>query len=173
SSLDASLALDAGTYNVTVQESDNCGWSSKANVQLTVTSSGSSNPPPKAMSFSNLQNQKGWSGYALLPPSWGICSSCTGTGDELKWTWTQNANSPSMDGLSTKSVYGGGNYQWGDVLWNNHLIGSFSSQNLADSKHTLNPSLHSFTYDVYFWVKDASVSQALEFDINQFTGGKS
>jgi hypothetical protein len=33
--------------------------------------------------------------------------------------------------------------------------------------------LHSFTYDVYFWVSKASVSQALEFDINQFTGGKS
>ena len=45
SSLDASLALNAGTYNVTVQESDNCGWSSKANVQLTVTGSASGNPP--------------------------------------------------------------------------------------------------------------------------------
>jgi hypothetical protein len=78
-----------------------------------------------------------------------------------------------MDGISTKSNYGGGTYQWGDVLWNNHLIGSFSSQGLADTKHTLNPTLHNFTYDVYFWVKDASVSQALEFDINQFTGGKS
>jgi hypothetical protein len=78
-----------------------------------------------------------------------------------------------MDGISTKSVYGGGSYQWGDVLWNNHIIGSFSSQGLPDTKHTLNPTLHNFTYDVYFWVKDASVSQALEFDINQFTGGKS
>ena len=173
SSLDTSLSLSAGTYNVAVQESDNCGWSSRATVTLTVKSSGSTEPPPPVMTVSNLQNQKGWSGYALLPPSWGICSSCTGTGAELKWSWTQNATSPSMDGLSTKSVYGGGNYQWGDVLWNNHLIGSFSSQGLADTKHTLNPSLHNFTYDVYFWVKDASVSQALEFDINQFTGGKS
>ncbi len=173
SSLDTNLSLSAGTYNVAVKESDNCGWSSKATVQLTVSSSGSGNPPPQAMSFSNLQNQKGWSGYALLPPSWGICSSCTGTGAELKWSWTQNATSPSMDGLSTKSVYGGGNYQWGDVLWNNHIVGDFSSQGLPDTKHTLNPTFHSFTYDVYFWVKDASVSQAMEFDINQFTGGKS
>jgi hypothetical protein len=170
SSLDTSLALSAGTYDVAIQEWDNCGWSSKAMLTLTVTSSPSGNP---GMSFSNLQSQKGWSGYALLPPSWGICSSCTASGPELKWSWTQNATSPSMDGLSTKSVYGGGNYQWGDVLWNNHLIGSFSSQGLADSNHTLNPTLHKFTYDVYFWVKDASVSQALEFDINQFTGGKS
>jgi hypothetical protein len=59
------------------------------------------------------------------------------------------------------------------VLWNNHLIGAFSSQGISDSNHTLVPTLHNFTYDVYFWVKDASVSQAMEFDINQFTGGKS
>jgi len=71
-----------------------------------------------------------------------------------------------------KSVYGGGTVQWADVLWNNHIIGNFSSQGILDSAHTLVPSLHNFTYDVYFWVKDASVSQALEFDINQYTGGK-
>ena len=121
----------------------------------------------------NLQSQSGWSGYALLPPSWGICSSCTSTGSRLKWSWTPKVSSPSMDGISTKSVYGGGTTQWGDVLWNNHLIGSFSSQGLPDSNHTLTASLHSFTYDVYFWVSNASVSQAMEFDINQFTGGKS
>jgi hypothetical protein len=174
SSLDTKIALNAGTYNVAVQEWDNCGWSSKAMLTLTVGSSTSGNPPPSSgMSFPNLQNQKGWSGYALLPPSWGICASCTPAGPQLKWSWTQNVSSPSMDGVSTKSVYGGGTYQWGDVLWNNHLIGSFSSQGLPDTSHTLNPTLHNFTYDVYFWVKDASVSQALEFDINQFTGGKS
>jgi hypothetical protein len=174
SSLDTSLQLNAGNYYVTVKESDNCGWSSVAKISLTVTSSSSGNPPPTSgMSFSNLQNQKGWSGYALLPPSWGICSTCTSTGPKLKWGWAQNATSPSLDGLATKSSYGGGNYQWGDVLWNNHLVGDFSSQGLADTKHTLNPTFHSFTYDVYFWVKDASVSQAMEFDINQFTQGKS
>jgi len=78
-----------------------------------------------------------------------------------------------MDGLTTKSYYGGGTVKWGDVLWNNHIVGSFSSQGLPDYNHTLVPTIHNFTYDVYFWVKDASVSQAMEFDINQFTGGKS
>src|SRR5438874_5080689 len=38
SSLDASLSLNAGTYSIAVQESDNCGWSSKATLTLTVTS---------------------------------------------------------------------------------------------------------------------------------------
>ena len=35
------------------------------------------------------------------------------------------------------------------------------------------PSLHYFTYDVYFWIGNTSSSQALEFDINQFVNGKS
>src|SRR5437764_15189043 len=78
-----------------------------------------------------------------------------------------------MDGKSTKSVYGGGNVQWSDAFWNVHLIGGMSSQGLKDTNNTIVPSLHDFTYDVYFWVGDASVSQAMEFDINQFVGGKS
>jgi hypothetical protein len=173
--LDTNLALGAGTYDITVQEWDNCGWSSKASLTLTVGTAGvpQTTPTPTGTTFANLQSQKGWSGYALLPPSWGICSTCTSTASQLSWSWTQGVTSPSMDGLTTSSHYGGGTVKWGDVLWNNHLIGAFSSQGISDSSHTLLPTLHNFTYDVYFWVKDASVSQALEFDINQFTGGKS
>ena len=180
--LNSSLSLGKGTYDVAIQEWDKCGASSKAMVKVVVDSStddkssgsgsGSSSSSSSARTFSNLQSQGGWSGYALLPPSWGICASCTSTGSQLKWSWTEHVSSPSMDGKSTKSVYGSGKTQWGDVLWNNHLIGSFSSQGLADTKHTLAPTLHKFTYDVYFWVSNAEVSQAMEFDINQFVNGK-
>jgi hypothetical protein len=178
SRLDTSLSLGSGTYNIAVQEWDACGASSKAALKLTVGSdpvskTGGSGSGSSGRTFANLQSQKGWSGYALLPPSWGICSSCTSTGTRLKWSWTPHVSSPSMDGDSTKSYYGGGTTQWGDVLWNNHLIGNFSSQGLPDTNHTLVPTLHYFTYDVYFWVADVSLSQALEFDINQFTLGKS
>lgn len=171
--LDTSLSLSSGTHNVAVQEWDKCGASSKAMMQITVGGSNSpaQTPSTSAITVTDLQSQKGWSGYALLPPSWGICGSCTGTSSQLKWSWTQKVSSPSMTGLSTKSVYGSGNVQWGDVLWNNHLIGNFSSQGLPDTGHTLAPKFHTFTYDVYFWVADASVSQALEFDINQFVNG--
>src|SRR6266581_3832272 len=166
SSLDTNLNLNPGVYNVAVTEWDNCGWSSKALLTLTVGSSTSS-----GKTFSDLQSGKGWSSYALLPPSWGICSACTSAGPQLKWSWTPGISSPSMAGNSTKTTYGGGTVQWGDVLWNNHIVGSFSSQGLPDYSHVLVPTLHNFTYDVYFWVSNASVSQALEFDINQFTGG--
>src|SRR6266702_1558240 len=166
--LDANLSMNSGSYNVVVQQWDNCGGYAKAALNLSVSGSTSG-----GKTFSSLQKSGGWTGYALLPPSFGICTSCTSSGPELKWSWTPNISSPSKDGISTKSVYGGGTVQWGDVLWNNHIIGYFSSQGLLDSAHTLVPTLHNFTYDVYFWVKDASVSQALEFDINQFTGGLS
>src|SRR3954468_1696225 len=43
----------------------------------------------------------------------------------------------------------------------------------SDFSKTLVPSLHYFTYDIYFWVGNINDSQALEFDINQFVGGKS
>ena len=165
SKLDTYLKMNAGSYNVFVQEWDNCGHSAGTPISLTVSAS-------SGRTFSNLQKGKGWTGYALLPPSFGICSTCTSAGPKLKWSWTPGIGSPSMDGISTKTVYGGGTVQWGDVLWNNHLIGDFSSQGLPDYAKTLVPSLHHFTYDVYFWVSNASVSQGMEFDINQFFGGK-
>jgi hypothetical protein len=166
--LDTTLNLSPASYDVNVTEWDNCGSSSKAKLTLTVTSGSGST----GMTYTNLQNAQGWSGFALLPPTWGICSTCSSTGPELIWSWTQNISSPSMSGKATKSVFGGGTVQWADVLWNNHIIGNFSSQGVLDVARTLVPTLHNFTYDVYFWVKDASVSQGLEFDINQHTGGK-
>ena len=60
----------------------------------------------------------------------------------------------------------GGNLPFSDILWNQKF-----TTRLADQKSV--PNYHQFTYDVYFYIADASVSQALEFDINQFINGKS
>lgn len=170
--LDTNINLSSGTQHPVVQEWDNCGWSAKVQLTLNVGSSGGGGGSG-AKVFSNLQHSGGWTGYALLPPSFGICSSCTSGGSRTSWSWAQNVGSPSMDSMSTKASYGGGSVQWGDILWNNHLIGDFSSQGLSDFSKTLAPSLHNFTYDVYFWIGNTSDSQALEFDINQFVNGKS
>jgi hypothetical protein len=122
--------------------------------------------------ITNLQKQKGWSGYALLSPSWSICSSCSPTGSNVNWSRTPYIASPSISGSSTRHNIGG-TRAYSDILWNNHLIGNFSSQGLPDTNHTLVPKLHHFIYEIYFYAKNISASQALEFDINQFTGGKS
>ncbi len=84
----------------------------------------------------------------------------------------QQVSSPSMSGDSAQMDIGG-QTAFSDILWNNHLIGDFSSQGAPDPDHSVVASLHNFTYDVYFYPTDVSVSQALEFDINQFVGGQS
>jgi hypothetical protein len=79
----------------------------------------------------------------------------------------QNIKSPSMSGEASQFNLSG-TTDYGDALWNNHLIGSQSSQGMPDNNHTLVPGYHNFTYDVYFYGTNLSASQALEFDINQF-----
>ncbi len=173
-SLDAYISMNSGTQYPVVQEWDNCGWSAK--VQLTVNVGGgttSNNSSGGGKTFYNLQHSGGWTGYALLPPNFPICSTCTSTGSNVSWWWDPGVSSPSMDGISTRAYYAGGTTQWADILWNNHLIGDFSSQGLPDFSKTLVPSPYNFTYDVYFWIGNTSDSQGLEFDINQFVGGKS
>jgi hypothetical protein len=122
--------------------------------------------------FSSLQKQNGWNGYGLLPTSYAICGGCKPSGPQVTWARTTGISSPSLSGSATKHDIGG-QTQYADVLWNNHLIGDFSTQGLPDTNHTLIPTLHNFTYDVYFYASNIAASQALEFDINQFFGGKS
>jgi hypothetical protein len=168
--LNTTLTLSAGTYTTTIQESDNCTWSDVRTVKIVV---GGSTPPSQGgKTLSNLQEER-WPGYALLPPKYPLCGSCKSGGPQLKWSWTTDVSSPSLSGHATKTVYGSGSVKWADAFWNNHLMGPQSTQELKDSAHTLIPSLHEFTYDLYFWVSDVNKSQAMEFDINQFVGGKS
>jgi hypothetical protein len=166
-SLNTNLNLGSGTYNTQVQEWDNCGGASKTPVTITVNSG-----PSNKKTFSNLHLSGGWTGYALLPTSYNICSSCTPNGPQETWSRWTGVSSPSVSGNSTQHNIGGQTH-YADVLWNNHLIGDFSSQGLPDTNHTIVPNVHNFTYDVYFYANNIAVSQALEFDINQFFGGKS
>jgi hypothetical protein len=120
--------------------------------------------------FSNLQGSGGWRAYAQQPPNYGDCKSCTSAGPQTTWAMYQGVHNPSLSGNSARYTIGG-TEAYTDVLWNNHLIGDLSSQGLPDSSHTLLPTLHGFTYDVYFYGNNLGTSQALEFDVNQFFGG--
>ncbi len=167
SSLNASLTFSPGTYNTVVQEWDNCGGSATAPVTITV--GGSSGTTSGGKVFSNLHLNKDWNGAGMLPPVYAMCTGCE---PKITWSMEQNISSPSVSGASTRTSIGG-DEAYSDGFWNNHLIGDYSTQGLPDSNKTLNPTLHSFTYDVYFYGTNLSVSQALEFDINQFVGGQS
>ena len=164
--LNTMLNLKPGVYNTVVEEWDNCGGAAVAPVTITVGGG------PHAGVFDSLQQQAGWSGYALLPPQYAICTGCSASGPQATWSMTQNISSPSLSGHSSLMQIGG-DTPYSDILWNNHLIGNFSSQGMPDTSQTIVPNLTNFTYDVYFYVADPSVSQALEFDINQFVNGYS
>ena len=164
--LNTVIKLTPGVYHTVVEEWDNCGGAAVAPVTVTV---GGGAP---AGVFSNLHQQAGWTGYGLLPPAYEICSSCKPSGPQITWAMTQNISSPSRSGNSARMDIGGQTV-YSDALWNNHLMGDFSSQGMPDYNHTIVPNLHNFTYDVYFYAQDFSSSQALEFDINQFVDGNS
>jgi hypothetical protein len=171
SSLNTVLNLGAGTYHAVVQEWDNCGGTATAPVVITV---GSGGPSPNGGSgqFANLHQKSGWTGYALLPPLYNICPYCVPAGPQTTWSMTQGIWSPALTGNASRMDVGG-QTQYSDVLWNNHLIGDFSSQGMPDSNRSIIPNVHNFTYDVYFYAQDIGASQALEFDINQFVNGQS
>jgi len=155
-SLNYALPLNPGTYNTVVQEWDKCGGAATTPVTITVTGSGKS--------FSNLQASGGWGSYGQGPPNFIDCSPCGGV---VTWAMYQGIKQPSMSGDATQFNIGGTGPYW-DVLFNNHLIGIDSSQGLPDSNHTLVPTLHDFTYDVWFYGTNLGLAQAIEFDMNQF-----
>ena len=163
-SMNHDLGLRPGKYNTVVEEWDACGGASTTPVTITVGSGGGANG---GKSFTNLQRSNGWSDYGQRAPTFVDCSPSPC--DNIVFSMTQGVKSPSMSGSATE-MYLGGNEAYGDGLWNNHLIGDGSSQGLPDSSHTLVPSLHNFTYDVYFWGSNLGAAQAVEFDMNQFFG---
>lgn len=157
-SLNTNLALSAGTYNAVVEEWDNCGGAATTPVKITVGGN----------AFSNLQHSGGWAAYGQRPPNFVDCSPSPCDG--ITFSMTQGIKSPSLSGMATQFNLGG-TAVYSDALFNNHLIGDLSSQGLPDKNHTLVPTLHNFTYDVYFYVSNSGLSQAVEFDVNQFYNG--
>jgi len=161
-SLNTTLTLSPGKYNTVVEEWDGCGGAASTPVTITVAGSGNT--------FYNLHSETGWNSYAQQPPTYQDCTWCTPAGPGTTWATYRGIKSPSLSGNATQYNIGG-DMDYSDVLWNNHLIGDFSTQGMPDTNHTIVPSLHSFTYDVYFWGNNLNASQALEFDINQFFNG--
>ena len=173
--LNADVPLNPGTYDTVVQAWDGCGGAWKTPIRITVQ--GTMAVSNTAVSYpgttlTDVQKGGGWTGYALLPPSWGICAACKPSGPGTTWFMGQNVSSPSISGSAAKFSIGGTS-KYTDVLWNNHLVGDFSSHGKPDSDHSVAAGTHNFVYDVYFFGADLPVSQALEFDINLFVNGKS
>jgi hypothetical protein len=157
----------SGSFPFGLSVTDAKGLSSEQSLQLTVAanSGSSSHGTTPGQSFSNLQQSQGWASYGQGPPSFIDCSPSPCDG--ITFSMKQDIASPSLSGSATQySLAGTAVYT--DALFNNHLIGAFSSQGLPDTNQTLVPTLHNFTYDVYFYGTNLELSQAVEFDMNQF-----
>jgi len=168
----------SGTFSFALSVSDSKGLSKQQPLQITVSNSPAPPapaPPPTppagqnaGPSFSNVQHSGGWSQFGQGPPNFVDCSPSPCNG--IAFSMTQGVSSPSMSGQSTV-FWLGGSTPYSDALWNNQLIGTGSTQGVPDANQTLVPTLRNFTYDVYFYGDNLGLSQALEFDINQFFNG--
>jgi hypothetical protein len=164
----------SGTFSFAISVSDSKGVSKQQSLQMTV-SNNSATPTPTAPggqnganSFSNVQHSGGWSQFGQGPPNFVDCSPSPCNG--IAFSMTQGVGSPSMSGQATV-FWIGGTTPYSDALWNNPLIGTGSTQGMSDANQPLVPALHNFTYDVYFYGDNFGLSQALEFDVNQFFNG--
>jgi Putative Ig domain len=151
-----------GSFNFAVTVSDSTGLAKRQPFDISVASTQAA---PPANTFANLQHGSGWASYGQGPPDFVDCSPSPCDG--ISFSMSQNVSSPSMSGEAAQFNLGG-TAVYTDALFNNHLIGDLSSQGMPDANHTLVAGYHNFTYDVYFYGTNLELSQAVEFDINQF-----
>jgi Big-like domain-containing protein len=153
--IDTSIAMSAGSHYVVVQSWDSKGTVQKQPMTITVTSTSSGDGsgttiPSNATYYSNIDQMTGWES----------CDSCAGpggAGPSAPYSMTQNQSSPSLDGRAVE-FFLGGSTPYSAALWWKQLGG--------------NSAVRNFVYDLYFYVKNPSASQALEFDVNQSLGGQ-
>jgi hypothetical protein len=161
----------AGSFTFGIAVSDPEKQSKEQPGQITVAAPAASAPPappaPPAAgnSFTSLQHSGGWGQYGQRAPKFVDCSPSPC--DDITFSMAQGVQSPSISGDAAEMNLGG-KQGFGDGLWNNHLIGPYSSQGMPDTDRTMVATLHDFTYDVYFYGDNLGLAQALEFDINQF-----
>jgi hypothetical protein len=130
-------------------------------------SGGSGSGTSSGTTISDIQiASENWQSWGQLPPSYADCAApCSG----ISWAINYGISSPSLSGTATKFSITP-KMAYADVLFSAQLIGQNSSQ-IPDASHTLLPTLHNYVYSTDFYVTDAGVTQALEFDISTYMNG--
>ena len=119
-------------------------------VILILVASCMSAPAQTITKFSNIQNMSSWT-------SCDICSGAGGAGTTTVHWLAQFQTSPALSGSSSEFYYGGPT-AYSSALWWKQL-GNY-------------PTFTHFNYELDFFLKDATVPQAVEFDVNQSLNGK-
>lgn len=151
-SINTQIFIAPGPHKLEVMAEDNQGYISATILNITVSTQAQT-------TISSIQSMPGWqSCSATFPAGSGrdgqICAAGLGTADS---TMTQNQSTPSQDGQSAKFSMGGPT-PYSNMLYFNPIAGG---ENVSH-----------FTYDLYFYIDNPDVAQALEFDINQTFGGQ-
>jgi hypothetical protein len=150
-SIDQRLWMADGSHNIIVLATDDQGNNSSTSFTVNVA-------PPATQSITDIQNMPAWEPCTDLfdpghPRGGQICAAGLGPATA---TMAQNQSSPSLSGSSTKFSLTGGHI-YSNELWTQWLGGG------TNTTH--------FIYDLYFYVDNPAVTQALEFDVNQSFGG--
>lgn len=149
-SLDTSISASSGSHRLTVQSLDSSNNATKSSVSFSVGSTSSSSTSTSKKVVSRIEEMSGWE-------SCDVCAGKDANGPRTYHTMTQNVSSPSLDGKSAR-FYIKSDDPYGHALWWRHLGGDDKASN--------------FVYETYFYMKTPTLSQALEFDVNQSHSGK-
>ncbi|MBA2680775.1 MAG: hypothetical protein H0U76_20570, partial [Ktedonobacteraceae bacterium] len=128
--------------------------------------SNSGTPAPQGSVSTNVQANPGnWRSWGQVAPNYIDCNPCKG----VAWSIKYGITSPSLTSNATQFNLSG-TKPYGNALFAAGLIGQNSTA-IPDANHKLLPTLHNFKYETDVYVKDASVTQALDFDISMFMNG--
>ena len=161
SKLDTSISMGSGTRKIIIKAWDTSGSIQHKYLTLSVggtqadTSSSSTSTSGSTQTWSAIEEMDGWQ-------SCSACAGVAGSGPTASYYTKKGVSSPSKDGNS-REFYLGGSTPYANVLYSKRLSGDA----------TLIRSKHHFIYDTYFYYTNGAAAQALEFDINQYIGGKS
>src|SRR5215469_12406510 len=149
STLKASIGASSGSHSLVVQAWDNAGTVYKQALTITVSSSGSPTPTPSSSIVkSQIQSMSGWQHCD-------VCAGIGGSGPTATLSLNQFQKSPSLSGSSAKYTISSPT-AFSDALWWKQLGADNAAKN--------------FQYDLDFYITNPTVSQALEFDVNQGIG---
>jgi hypothetical protein len=156
SKLDTSVAMASGTHNVVVQAWDSTGAVFKTPLSLTVSGTapaptpvpGLPAPPSTAVTKSDIDQMTGWASCT-------VCAGANANGPVAIYSMVENQATPSLDGKSAKFSISG-TTPYSDALWWKQLGAVDTATHLK--------------YDLYFYITNPGVAQALEFDNNQSNG---
>ena len=92
---------------------------------------------------------------------WGSCSACAGKGGNgpvAPYYMKRGIGSPSLDGHSSEYHIGGSTAYSNALFWKS--VRTQMGSAISSARH--------FIYDAYFYVKNPTAVQAIEFDVNQY-----